>query len=282
MSESPSPDARSAAADGPPRGRVRPPAVAGLFYPADAGALRASVRALLDEALARRSPAAAPKALIAPHAGYRYSGAVAASACAELAGVADRIRRVVLLGPSHRFPLDGLAASSADVFETPLGPVPVDPDALARVLALPAVRRSDAAHAAEHSLEVLLPFLQVLLESFHLVPLAVGDASPEEVDAVLESLWGGPETAVLVSSDLSHDHDVDTARRLDAATTRAIEERDPSGLGPGSACGRVPIRGLLVAARRHGLAPRTLRLRTSADAGGPRDRVVGYGAYAFA
>jgi len=282
MSESSARPSRSASPGGPPRGLVRPPAVAGLFYPADAEALRANVRALLDEALARRRPAPVPKALIAPHAGYRYSGALAASALAELAEAAGRIRRVVLLGPCHRVPLDGLATSSADAFQTPLGPVRVETDAVARLLGLPVVRRSDAAHAAEHSLEVLLPLLQELLESFHLVPLAVGDASPEEVDAVLESAWGGPETVVLVSSDLSHYHDVDTARRLDAATTRAIEERDPSGLGPGSACGRVPIRGLLLAARRHGLAARTLGLGTSADTGGPRDRVVGYGAYAFA
>ena len=188
----------------------------------------------------------------------------------------------MLLGPSHRMPLPGLAASGADVFLTPLGAVPVDREAVERVLRLPQVKLLEAAHEGEHSLEVQLPFLQRVLERFSLVPLSVGDATPEEVDAVLEELWGGPETLIVVSSDLSHFHDYDAARKLDAQTTEAIEALDPSGLGPESACGRVPARGLLVAARRHGLSVETVDLRNSGDTAGPRHEVVGYGAYVFA
>jgi AmmeMemoRadiSam system protein B len=262
---------------------VRSPAVAGSFYPADADALRSLVDRYLQQALQNAAPQGpAPKALIAPHAGFVYSGPVAASAYALLAPRRAAIERVVLFGPSHRVPLRGLAAPSCDAYRTPLGEVPLDRPALEGALALPQVRVLDAAHAFEHSLEVHLPFLQRALDAFRLVPLVVGDAAPEEVAEVLDLLWGGDETLVVVSSDLSHYYDYETARRLDAATSRAIEALRPEALDEESACGRVPARGLLVAARRRGLRARTLDLRSSGDTAGSRDRVVGYGAYAFA
>jgi len=259
---------------------VRQPAVAGSFYPADPAELEASVNGYLEE-VAGQHTGAPPKALIVPHAGYIYSGPVAASAYAALRDLRSMVERVILLGPSHRYPLAGLAATEADAFLTPLGAVAVDREALERVLHLPQVSLVESAHAAEHSLEVQLPFLQQVLGRFSVAPFAVGDATPEEVAEVIEALWGGRETLLVVSSDLSHYYDYDTARKLDAATTRAIEEGDLEHLGPESACGRVPIRGLLLAAGRHQLRCQTLDLRNSGDTCGPRSQVVGYGAYAF-
>ena len=247
--------------------RVRRPAVAGTFYPADPRELRELVGCQLADAAEPAPDEAPPKALIAPHAGYVYSGPIAATAYRRLGPVAPRIERVVLLGPSHRVFVEGLAAPSVDAFATPLGEIPID---------------LDAAHAQEHSLEVHLPFLQAVLPAFSLVPLSVGDATAEEVDEVLEALWGGPETLIVVSSDLSHYYPYETARRMDAATSEAIEALRPEGLDEESACGRVPVRGLLVAARRKGLRARTLDLRNSGDTAGPRGEVVGYGAYLFA
>ncbi len=261
--------------------KLRTPAVSGAFYPRDADELGRMVDACLAEA----APAAGeppPKALIVPHAGYVYSGPIAGRGYARLAPVRDTVSRVVLLGPAHRVFVQGLAASSADAFVTPLGAVAVDRAAVAAACELPQVRVSDEAHAPEHSLEVHLPFLQRVLGDFALVPFAVGDASDEEVADVLEKLWGGPETLIVVSSDLSHYYDHATARRLDAAACRAIEALEPGALDEESACGRVPICGLLLAARRHGLAARTLDLRNSGDTAGSRDQVVGYGAWAFA
>jgi len=257
--------------------------VAGAFYPADPRSLATSVRSYLDEAEKGLgdSPSGAPKAIIAPHAGYVYSGPVAASAYARVARGRDHIHRVVLLGPSHRVPLMGLAAPSVDAFETPIGRIPLDRDAIREILDLPQVRELDSPHTWEHSLEVHLPFLQMVLDHFDLVPLAVGDASTDEVDEVLERLWGGDETLIVVSSDLSHYYDYETARRLDAATTRAIESLSPERIGAESACGRVPARGLLRAARRHGLHARAVDVRNSGDTAGSRDEVVGYGSYVF-
>jgi len=257
---------------------LRMPAVAGLFYPAEAHALRELIRGYLAQARPDGPP---PKALVVPHAGYVYSGPVAASAYARLAPLRDTVNRVVLLGPAHRVGFYGLAASSADAFVTPLGNVPVDREALDRALALPQVRVLDQAHAQEHSLEVHLPFLQECLAQFQVVPLVVGDATAAEVDEVLELLWGGPETLVVISSDLSHYHDYDTARQLDTATSRAIENLRPDDIDYEQACGRVPVTGLLVAARRHALQGRTVDLRSSGDTAGPREQVVGYGAYVF-
>jgi AmmeMemoRadiSam system protein B len=260
--------------------RVRPPAVAGHFYPEAPTALRASVRNALGAA--RREPGAPPKALIVPHAGYVYSGAVAASAYVRLEPLRERIRRVVLLGPAHRVPVRGLAVPSVDRFATPLGSVAVDREAIDAILATPEVAVSDPAHAFEHSLEVQLPFLQELLGEFALVPLVVGDASPQSVARVIEQLWGGAETLIVVSSDLSHYLDYESARRLDAETSRAIVELRPEALDPERACGCIPVQGLLLAARAHGLGVGVVDLRSSGDTAGPRDSVVGYGAWVLA
>jgi AmmeMemoRadiSam system protein B len=256
---------------------VRPPAVAGVFYPGSPGALAQDVQDLLSEVPvpAGERP---PKALIAPHAGYPYSGPVAASAYARIGNLRGAVSRVVLLGPAHRVALRGLAAPAAEAFETPLGRVPIDRGAVERALALPQVRVSDRPHAPEHSLEVHLPFLQTLLGEFWLVPFVVGDATPEEVEAVLDLLWGGPETLVVVSSDLSHDQSYATARRMDAETSRAIEALDPDAIRWEQACGRIPVQGLLRVARRRGLSARAVDVRNSVDTAGG-DRVVGYGSY---
>ena len=256
----------------------RPAAVAGLFYPSD----RAQLKQLITTLLAGASVQTAlppPKALIAPHAGYVYSGPVAASAYASLAKVADRIHRVVLLGPVHRVPVRGLALPGMESFATPLGTVPIDANAVARIRHLPQVATNARAHAQEHSLEVHLPFLQVLLKDFTLLPLAVGDASTEEVAEVLNLLWGGPETLIVISSDLSHYLPYAQARTRDADTSAAILTRTP--IQHNQACGGTPINGLLYAARQHGLQSHLLDLRNSGDTAGERDRVVGYGAYAF-
>lgn len=259
---------------------VRPAAVAGTFYPGDPARLEADVRAYL-KAAAPPAGAPAPKAIIAPHAGYVYSGPIAASAYARLAPARGTITRVVLLGPCHRIAVRGLAAPSADAFATPLGAVPVDRAAIDGILDLPQVSVFDATHAQEHSLEVHLPFLQVVLGAFALVPLVVGDASDAEVAEVLERLWGGPETLIVVSSDLTHYLDYATARRIDDETRAAIEQLDPQAIGRDQACGRIPVRGLLAVARRKGLRAATLDLRNSGDTAGDKARVVGYGAWAF-
>lgn len=259
---------------------VREAVVDGLFYPAAPDALRARVAAYLADAGAddARVP---PKLLITPHAGYEYCGAVAAHAYALLGRRrAPTIRRVVLLGPAHRVHFRGLAAPEVCAFETPLGEVALDLASLAGLADLPQVIRSDRAHEREHSLEVQLPFLQTVLGSFTLVPLVVGDASAEAVAQVLERLWGGAETLIVISSDLSHYLPYAQAKVIDAATAQRILHLD-AGLGPHEACGAAGINGALLAARRHRLAPRLLDLRNSGDAGAGHDRVVGYGALAF-
>lgn len=257
---------------------VRPPAVAGLFYPAEATLLRQQVQALLQAAPPATGPA--PKALIAPHAGYVYSGAIAASAYAQLAPIAQRIRTVVLLGPAHRVALRGLALPAATHFATPLGIIELDSEAVARLRGLPQVSVSDAAHAAEHSLEVHLPFLQSMLPKFLLVPLVVGQASAAEVSQVLDRLWGGEDTLIVISSDLSHYLGYDDACASDRATADAVLDLRPA-LVPQQACGAYPINGLLESAPRHGLRGTLLDLRNSGDTAGDRARVVGYGAFAF-
>lgn len=257
---------------------VRQPAVAGRFYPASPTVLRATIDRYLEAA---RKSGTFPKALIVPHAGYKYSGPIAASAYAALAPKRDMIRRVVLLGPAHRLMFDGLAASAAGAFRTPLGSVPVDRLAVERALELPQVQILDAAHRDEHCLEVQLPFLQMVLPEFQVAPFLVGNATPEEVGQVLELLWGRDETLIVVSSDLSHHHEWGEARELDRGAAQAIEILDPGRLGSEQACGSIAIRGLLLAARKNGLAAQTLDRRNSGDTAGPRDRVVGYGAFVF-
>jgi AmmeMemoRadiSam system protein B/AmmeMemoRadiSam system protein A len=267
-------DAAATGPSGPPR--RRPPAVAGLFYPATREALEADVEDALRQA--RHVSLPPPKALVVPHAGYVYSGVVAGAAYS----LVDRasVRRVVLLGPCHRVPIRGLALPDADAFDTPLGSVDLDRDAVARIADLGQVVRSPAAHAREHSLEVQLPFLQRRLGEFRLLPLAVGDASQDEVAEVLDRLWGGPETLIVVSSDLSHYHRYDEARAIDAATARAIVALD-SALDHEQACGATPLAGLLAVARRRGMHATLLDLRNSGDTAGDRSRVVGYGAFAL-
>jgi MEMO1 family protein len=263
---------------------TRPSAVAGLFYPGDPDRLRTHVLDLLADVATSTaaSTKVMPKALIAPHAGYAYSGRVAAAAFATLRDSAQTITRVVLIGPAHYVHVRGIAAPTVDAFETPLGRVPVDVDALSTIADLQFVIRAEAPHAPEHALEVELPFLQTLLASFGLVPLVVGDATPQEVAHVLRRLWGGPETLIVVSSDLSHYHDYETAQRLDAATAAAIEHGDWASLGPNQACGCLAVAGLLVEAGSRGFKARRLTLCNSGDTAGSRDRVVGYGAWMFA
>ncbi|TXH61472.1 MAG: AmmeMemoRadiSam system protein B [Burkholderiaceae bacterium] len=259
---------------------VRPAAVAGLFYPGDAATLRAQIAGLLGAA---GTPArdAAPKILLAPHAGYVYSGAVAAEAYATLGAAArERIRRVVLLGPSHRVALRGLAAPTVEAFETPLGRIAIDRAALDSLADLPQVVARDDAHASEHALEVQLPFLQTVLADFRLVPLVVGHATPEEVAEVITRLWGGEETLIVISSDLSHYLPYARAQAADRATIDAVLRLDPA-LDHEQACGATPLAGALLAARAHGLAPRLLALCNSGDTAGDRARVVGYAAVAF-
>ena len=256
---------------------VRPPAVAGQFYPRHPDELCGLITDFLRQV--KPDDAAAPKAVIAPHAGYLFSGPIAASACARFVPDRDHIQRIILIGPSHYVAFDGLAASSAEAFATPLGLVPVDTGVVRRICSLPQVSPLDEAHAREHSLEVHLPFLQVVLNNFKIVPLVVGDASDADVAEVIAALWGGPETRFVISSDLSHYHRYAEARKLDLATSRAIEQLHPEAISEPQACGRIPIRGLLRAARQHGLRARTVDLRNSGDTAGPRNQVVGYGAF---
>ena len=257
----------------------RKPAVAGSFYPAQPDRLRRQVEGLLSDA--RTALKITPKALIAPHAGYIYSGRIAALAFATLFDSAPTFARIVLIGPAHYVAVRGVALPTADAFETPLGRVPVDQAALNEITDLPFVSWNDAAHAPEHALEVELPFLQIVLPSFSLLPLVVGDASAHEVAQVLARLWSGPETLLVISSDLSHYHSYEGARRLDAATAAAIENGDWASLGPEHACGYLPIAGLLIEANRRNLKARRLSLCNSGDTAGPRDQVVGYGAWMF-
>jgi AmmeMemoRadiSam system protein B len=259
--------------------RARSPAVAGSFYPGSAERLRATVEALL--AAVPESGGPAPKALVVPHAGYVYSGAVAASAYARLRSVRHLVRRVVVLGPAHRVWVAGLATSGADAFETPLGSIPLDRELIGRLERLPQVTRDDRAHAPEHSLEVQLPFLQTVLDDFSLVPLVVGGASDVEVEEVLRLAWGGPETLIVISSDLSHFLDYESARRIDGLTARAITTLAAEHVAEDQACGRVPLRGLLAYASHHKMRAEQLDLRNSGDTAGSKDEVVGYGAFAF-
>jgi AmmeMemoRadiSam system protein B len=259
---------------------ARPPAVAGFFYPASAAELRRDVNAYLAEARSAASTESAAKVLIAPHAGYSYSGPIAASAYAHIADVADSIERVVLLGPAHRVHVRGMALPAASQFQTPLGSITIDHDAVAAVQVLPQVIISDEAHAQEHSLEVHLPFLQQILGAFKLVPFAVGSASPQQVAEVMDLLWGRTETLIVISSDLSHYLPYPRARATDELTAETILQMRPQ-LDHHQACGATPINGLLLAAQARGLAPRLLDLRNSGDTAGDKSRVVGYASFAF-
>ena len=258
--------------------KVRPPAVAGLFYPGDPAELRDSISDYLAQAPTAAGPA--PKALIVPHAGYIYSGVIAAAAYSQVAHQRRRIRRIVLIGPSHRVYLRGMAVPAAEVFRTPLGMVPVDRELKARVLAHEQVVESDTPHASEHSLEVQLPFLQMMFDELTLLPIALGSASPPSVATVLADVWGDEETLVLVSSDLSHYLPYEAARSVDAETTAAILRNDATLTGE-QACGCIGINGLtFLASQRDGRIAEIARCN-SGDTAGDRDRVVGYGAFAL-
>ncbi|MBN2113490.1 MAG: AmmeMemoRadiSam system protein B [Acidimicrobiia bacterium] len=254
--------------------------MAGAFYPADPARLQREVEGLL--AAASPVEAAAPAALIVPHAGYMYSGPVAATAYAHLARTRPEVNRVLLVGPSHFVWFDGLALPEAGALATPLGEISTDPAGEERARSHPGVADSPMAHAREHSLEVQLPFLQVTLGGPMVTALLCGQAAPEQVSPIIEERLGEPDTVVVVSSDLSHYLPYEAARRADEATAVAIERLDPDALGPDSACGLVGVQALLLAARRSGLAATRLDLRNSGDTAGDRSRVVGYGAFAFA
>jgi hypothetical protein len=256
---------------------IRTPAVAGMFYPAEPKQLAHDVQQFLAEA---RLFDLVPKALIVPHAGYMYSGAIAATAYATLQPIASRIRRVVLLGPTHRVAVRGLVLPGVDAFDTPLGRVTLDAAGARAIAHLPQVSVSAQAHALEHSLEVQLPFLQSILTDFMLLPLAVGMASAEEVAEVLEAVWGGEETLIVISSDLSHYLPYTTAQRVDNETAQSILKLQQP-IPHDQACGGTPISGLIVAAQQHHLAPHLLDLRNSGDTAGSHAQVVGYASFAF-
>lgn len=259
---------------------VRPAAVAGLFYPGVASELSGEVASMLRVAHDASVPAAVPKAIIAPHAGYIYSGPIAASVYVLLSPAAHSIHRVILLGPTHRVGVNGLALPGVSHFSTPLGAIEIDREAAAALADLPQVVIANPPHAQEHSLEVQLPFLQSVLPHFRLLPLAVGHASAEAVAEVLDRLWGGPETLIVVSSDLSHYLPYAAAQETDSHTADRIVACDPS-INHDEACGATPVNGLLLAARRHGLKASLIDLRNSGDTAGDRSRVVGYGGFAF-
>ncbi len=256
---------------------IRPPAVAGMFYPADAGELSTAIEEYLSVTTPPVSP---PKALIVPHAGYIYSGSVAGHGYATLKSIAKHIRRVILLGPTHRVAVRGLALPGADAFDTPLGRVMIDAQAVHAIAGLPQVCISREAHALEHSLEVQLPFLQRVLPDFTLLPLAVGMASAAEVAEVLEAVWGGDETLIVISSDLSHFLPYAKAQHIDRETVQSILELQQP-IPHDRACGGTPVSGLIVTARHHHLHPHLLDLKNSGDTAGSYDRVVGYAALAF-
>jgi len=259
---------------------IRMPAVAGMFYPGETRELAQNLAQMLGSAAHDAPQREVPKAIIAPHAGYIYSGPVAASVYALLAPARRRITRVVLLGPTHRVAVRGLALPGCRAFATPIGTVEIDRPAIEILRALPQVVISAQAHAHEHSLEVHVPFLQTVIERFTLVPLAVGRASAQEVAEVLDALWGGPETLIVVSSDLSHYLAYNDAQAVDRTTAQAILGL-ATDISHEQACGATPVTGLNHLARRRGLKPELIDLRNSGDTAGDRNRVVGYGSFAF-
>ncbi len=257
---------------------VRRAAVAGMFYPAEKEVLSRDVHQFLNNI--RPTSPAPLKAMVVPHAGYIYSGQTAAFAYAKLIAVRDKIKRVILLGPAHRVPVHGLALPGVDAFSTPLGIVDLDKEAIASISGLRQILVSPMTHAMEHSLEVQLPFLQTVLNDFKLVPLVVGDATPAEVAEVLELLWGGPETLIVVSSDLSHYHPYTIAQATDGETVQNILGMQAT-LTHHQACGGTPLNGLLLAARKHQLQPELLHACNSGDTAGDKARVVGYASFIF-
>lgn len=263
---------------------VRAPAVAGRFYPRNPEELAETIRRFVADSppsLGSESTPATPKALIVPHAGYLYSGSVAGHVYALLEPLRSAIQRVVLIGPSHYVSFEGIGLTSAQAFQTPIGPIPIDTETNAALMRFPFVSLQDEAHAPEHSLEVQLPFLRESLEVFTLVPLVYGRVTAEEIAEVLRFVWGGPETLIVISSDLSHFLDETSCRRIDGETARIIESLDVSRLSPERACGAKGIQGLMIIARERGLTLRTVELKNSGDASGDYHRVVGYGGFSL-
>jgi MEMO1 family protein len=258
---------------------VRPAVMAGKFYPQSPARLGSIVEDFLGTAPA--APELQPKAVIAPHAGYAYSGPVAGSAFRALSGASSSIRRIVLVGPSHWVDFKGIAYPRSTAFVTPLGTSVVDTDALNEIKGLPDVREHEFAHQYEHCLEVELPFLQLVFPHAAVVPLLASETEDEPLAAVFEKLWGGPETCFVISSDLSHYHDYQTAQRLDLETAALLERKEHLSLSSNHACGYKAIRGFLAAATRQPLTTHTLHLQNSGDAGVDHRRVVGYGAFSF-
>lgn len=262
---------------------IRPAAVAGTFYPADKNELTQIVSESFAHArpLEKDLPQHVPKAVIVPHAGLIYSGPVAASAYQLFSAFKNNVNHIVLLGPSHRVPLRGMAVPTSKAFTTPLGDIPLNEDVIAALIDADLVETNDMAHAYEHSLEVQLPFFQTVFAAFSLTPIVVGEATGKHVARVLEHVWGDEHTLIVISSDLSHFHDYNTAKRLDSNTAEVIRSLQPEQLDYEMACGCNPVKGLLTIARQKHLQPYVLDLRNSGDTAGSHDRVVGYGAYAF-
>lgn len=254
---------------------IRSAAVAGTFYPGDQQELISLVDGMLNAA---KTSEPCPKVIIAPHAGYIYSGTVAAQVYGRLSNHKHAISRVVLLGPSHKLGFRGIAASTADKFSTPLGDIPLAVDSIKYLATTNDVGYLDQAHEQEHSLEVHLPFLQRALGSFELIPLVVGNSSKEKVAEVLEQLWGADETLIVISSDLSHYHDYAEAKHMDALTSQKIISLQDTLTGK-EACGCMPLSGLLYLAKQHGMKVEEVELLNSGDTAGSKDRVVGYGAF---
>ena len=256
---------------------VHPAQVAGTFYPADSAALSAA----LDDAFAAAPPCPfRAKMVVVPHAGIEYSGRVAAKALRAL-DAPKRLKRVVILGPNHRVPLDGIALHPAKAWATPLGAAPVAEDAARAILSLDGVTVDARPFAGEHSLEMALIFVQRLLPGVEIVPVLVGAAEPALVEEAVERLWGGPETAICLSSDLSHFLSAPAARGRDDATRAKIERGAWSELQPTDACGYSALRGAIRVAEARGMRATGIAFATSDEAGGPRERVVGYGAFTF-
>ena len=259
--------------------QIRQPAVAGMFYPADKQSLKDDIQQYLNQAHVEQKTT--PKAIVVPHAGYIYSGPVAASAYKQIIPLKDKINRVVLLGPSHRVAFSGLAVPESDVFNTPLGNIPIDQKGIQLLAGMSQVIASDQAHREEHSLEVQLPFLQEILGEFSLIPLVVGEADRFEVAEVIDKLWGDEHTLIVISTDLSHFHEYNEAKQLDRATSDAIVNLKPDLIGYEDACGRNGLKGMMTAAEEKNLSVELLDLRNSGDTAGDKNRVVGYGAYVF-
>ncbi|RMG95576.1 MAG: AmmeMemoRadiSam system protein B [Chloroflexi bacterium] len=259
--------------------KVRSPAVAGTFYPSQPVHLRQTVRQFLESAVYLHVPP--PKAIIVPHAGYLYSGPVAGTAYRHWLSDGQQIERLVLIGPAHWVPVFGIAATSFTAFATPLGEMVVDLEAVEKIRPFPYIHISNPAHIPEHCLEVQLPFLQEICPQARIVPLLVGDATPQQVAEILSVFWSDSHTRFIVSSDLSHYHTYETARRLDMATAMAIQRQRPNAIGPEQACGRLAIQGLLYLTEQSGMVVHIADLRNSGDTAGSKDQVVGYGAFLF-